>query len=206
MRFLFIAIATLSLYSCNTQTPKSEDKVIDTSKSVVALFEEKPLPFSINYCHEEIDYNKSKPIDSVGLKYQIEGHYPFSKISVNDKFTALVSLATTECMLPCITTIDSNGKLIDHKYLTLEDGGGSGPGYKYTASVTVGKDLTIFSVDTIIEFEMADSTMLPLQGGQCNRKVRSKSGKVNADGKILLSGMKIDSSISIIDTAKFNYW
>ena len=209
MRILLIAIAVLILSSCSSPTPKGTDNVssiANTSKALVALFEERQLPFTINYCHEDIDYKIAKAIDSIGLKYKLEGHYPFSKIDANGKFITLISLATTECLVPCVTTIDSNGTLVDQKYLTLDGGGGAGPGYKYSASVTVGKDLTILSVDTIIEFQTTDSTMLPRQGGLCHRKVRSKSGKINGTGIIELSDMKIYSSISIIDTAKFNYW
>jgi hypothetical protein len=209
IRIFAFACGMLMLDSCtnpasNTAATASGDNPLD---SFLAGFKERSLPLSLSICGQ-ID-GADVPIrsfdSSLDARFDIATHVHYGRIATNGDYTAIITLIPADCALPRITTIDKKGALIDSKLLYLEGGGGADAGYRYYSQVRINKDFSLSSVDTMIFFDYDSMTGNPLQGGKSQRIVRSKTGKFCTDGKIQLSEMKCDTTITIIDTSTYTY-
>ena len=211
IRIFARACAVLMLASCTNQTPKpaaisaSDANPLD---SFLAGFKERSLPLSLSICSQidDADVPKRAFDSSLDARFDIATHVHYGRIATNGDYTAIITLIPADCALPLITTIDKKGVLIDSKLLYLEGGGGADAGYRYYSQVKINKDFSLSSIDTIVFFDIDSSRGGdPLQGGKSQRIERSKTGKLCTDGKIQLSAMKCDTTITIIDTATYTY-
>jgi hypothetical protein len=114
-----------------------------------------------------------KHIDKYGIGngWELLNH-PFAKLSVGEKYKAIIFVSTDETGSPTVVTIDKGGNPIDTLFL-LGDSGGNDPWIWTTEMATINKDLTIELLDSVSIFDVDTTTY--------ERIANSKKIKVTKD-------------------------
>lgn len=114
-----------------------------------------------------------------------EGLHPYFTFKTNGEYYAVIALGAADCMVPILTTYDKEGMEIDAKAVNIGDCG-AGPGFSCHEYMTIKNDFTLFTSDTISEWQV-DSLSNNIPGTE-TKYVVYKTGRILSNGKIELSG------------------
>src|SRR5690606_1679412 len=142
------------------------------------------LPFNYEACNPKLKGELPGIVNGTHGEYEAA---MYAKFKGNGDYIATITLTPADCMLPAVTTYNSNGDQIDQQYLAV---GQCGFDYGFTCNerLIIDKDYSIYVVDSIVYTpcndkyeEIKDST---------RRYVIEIFGKLNKDGTITLSEKK----------------
>ncbi len=195
-----LPILTLILLSCS-QTDKNEsetEKSKGKSESHTDLPQEKKfefflkqfpkveLPLKIKGC--EADFENLTELNEENTGGYVQDYsYAVGQIQTNGNYVAVITLGVADCLLPIITTYKPTGEKIDSKTIAIGYCG-SGPCFECEEFMTLKKDYTLFTIDTMKIFD-CDDDYNPIPGTE-SIEIIYKEGRLRVDGKIELSGEK----------------
>jgi hypothetical protein len=125
-----------------------------------------------------------KKSDSDSIYMPLSGSLPYCTFKTNGNYAAIIYLGEADCFLPILRTYDKTGKKIDEKCIAI-GGCGVGPGFTCEEYMTLRKDYTLYTSDTISESAI-DSLGNEIKGTE-TKYVVYKEGRLLSSGKIELS-------------------
>ena len=193
MRFFPLAFL-IFVCGCGRQNT-TNGNIGDTDKKdqfnvFLAKFKSRQLPIRIRGCDEmiypdsaKLDYGRDTVLET------LQG-YAYGTIKTNGDYTAVISLAAADCLLPTLTTFSKEGKKIDEKTIAIGQCG-SGPGFTCHETMIIGSDYSLFTSDTITTEEV--DSLGEVVPSTAISYVIYRKGKILANGKIELSEEITDS-------------
>jgi len=123
--------------------------------------------------------------DNVFIKSEYPDEiYAYGILPDTTDFYKIIWLQPAEIEVPVLTTFSKTGKKISEKYLGV-GGCGSDCGFSCAEFITIGKDLTIFSRDSIKSSDCdTDGNLKP---NTIKKYIRFEMGSVLKSGKIKMS-------------------
>jgi|SRR6185437_11605116 len=152
-------------------------------ESFTRKFKSTSLPITIKAC-DVSTIGCDTLTDSDSLFIELSGRVPFYTFKTNGNYVAVISLGLADCSSPILTTFDTNGKKLDEQYIAIGLCG-AGPGFTCNEYMTLKKDYTLYTSDTIKESEV-DSLSNAIPGTE-QYYVVYKQGKLLSSGKIELT-------------------
>jgi len=125
-----------------------------------------------------------KKSDADSLYMPLSGSLPYCTFKTNGNYFAIIYLGEADCFLPILRTFDKTGKKIDERCIAI-GGCGTGPGFTCEEYMTLRKDYTLYTSDTITESAI-DSLGNEIKGTE-TKYVLYKEGRLLNSGKIELS-------------------
>ncbi len=182
----------IALFSCTSSTQKTAG--IDASPFRLFLKKFRPLQLPLSLRLGELEYKSlpqldAKSADTLFIKNKDGMGIFYGMLPDTTHYFGLVVLLPggTDCY-PVLKTFDKSGKLISDERL-IDRGCGVAPGLDYCSSTGVIKsDLSIYCADTI-KMGKVDSTFKEIEG-TVEYYCSYIEGKINRDGKIILSPEK----------------
>jgi hypothetical protein len=178
----------LSLFLSAFINSGSKEDATGTNKEFEAFlkkFKTTPLPLIIKACKvSTVGCNSFDDTDTLFIK-ELSGWVPYYKFKPNGNYIAVISLGMADCSLPILTTYTIDGKKIDEESIAI-GGCGAGPGFTCEEFMTVRKDYTLYTSDTIREAAL-DSLGNDIKGTE-EKYVVYKKGRLLSSGKIELTG------------------
>ena len=188
--------ALIWLFSCEPSSTASKNAqsgtlpnqpafpaVNDEFTQYLSNFRKLDLPVNIKAC--TISTNDFELLEgAMAAKYTDESSLAFGQVSTNGPYIATLTLKPTECYLPVLTTYKLTGELIDKEIIAI-GGCGSDCGFSCEEFMTLKKDLTFYTSDTISTFT-CDSLGNEVPGTY-RYFVTYKKGQLLPTGKIAIS-------------------
>jgi hypothetical protein len=195
MKYLGLFFSLL-LFSCQTNTNKTNQEQTDTSEKVKYFpkvndeftlyldnFKKLDLPIVIKGC--KISSNGFKQLDGqLFAKYSGEYSLAYGQIPTNGNYVATITLGAADCYLPVLTTYKLTGQVIDQKTIAV-GGCGSDCGFSCEEFMTLRKDFSFYTSDTMSSYT-CDSLGNEIPGTY-EYYVIFQKGKLQTDGKIEIS-------------------
>ena len=189
---IFVWTFCLAFFSCISNTQKTTG--IDDSHFRQFLKKFKPLQLPLTMRLGELEYKSlpqfnAKSADTLFIKNKDGMDIFYGMLPDTTNYFALVVLPPGAAdYYPVLKTFDKSGKLVSDERL-IDRGCGVAPGLDYCSSTGVIKsDLSIYCVDTI-KMGKVDSTYNEIEG-TVEYYCSYIKGKINRDGKIILSAEK----------------
>ncbi|HWY98604.1 MAG TPA: hypothetical protein VNY36_05940 [Bacteroidia bacterium] len=178
---LLIVICCLILF-CSQVPPSNSD-----FNAFLKKFKHHEIPLAIKGCKINMSHiaDTFKISASDSLYMPLEGFIPYCTFKTNGNYVAIIYLGEADCLLPVIRTYNKTGKMIDEKGIAI-GGCGVGPGFTCEEYMTLRKDYTLYTSDTISVSEI-DSLGNEIKGTE-TKYVVYKEGRLLSSGKIELSG------------------
>lgn len=194
---ILIPIITFFLISCS-QTDKSklsnENSVVKTD-SIVELPQKSDefqsfldkfpiieLPVKIKGC--EAEYENLTEFKENSSPYIEDYSFGVGQVKTNGDYVAVLTLGVADCLLPRITTYKMTGEKIDSEIIAIGNCG-HGPCFECKEFMTLKKDFTLYTADTIKTSE-CDDDYNPIPGTE-SIEVIYQEGRLTKEGKIELS-------------------
>ena len=193
-RLLLFIFALICCFSCQKRNRKTitntENIQIDSSSIIqtnwisdslrlyLQYFKTVDLPIVIKNCLINIDDLKEFNIGEYS-KFNRDYSYAYAEIPANGNYIAVITLGVADCYLPVLTTYTFEGKIIDKQAIAI------GYNTDCMSFMTIESDYTIFTADTVIEYDddgMGDDII--------EKYIIYRIGQLLPNGKIELSAEK----------------
>lgn len=182
--FYLVLPVIISLVSCSDNSSDRAQPASDTNPEFNAFLEKIPsitLPVTIREC--SVNTQGLTKIDS--NKFVSETvNYGYGKLAPNNKYVAVIFLASADCEIPVLVTYDKSGNKIDEKEINI-GGCGSDCGYSCNEIMRIDQNNNIFTADTVSSYD-CDSLGNAIPGTE-EHYVIYKQGRILETGKIELS-------------------
>jgi len=170
--------------SLNSESETELPRVKDQFQFFLDQFPKVELPLKIKGC--EVDFENLTELNEENTSAYVQDYsYAFGQIQTNGNYVAVIILGVADCLLPVITTYKPTGEKIDSKTIAIGYCG-SGPCFECEEFMTLKKDFTLYTADTMKTFE-CDDDYNPIPGTE-SIEIIYKKGRLTVDGKIELSG------------------
>lgn len=184
---IIMFLGSVIMFSCgqsiNEKTKLNENmhsEIEDEFSNYLKNFKLINLPISIKGCKIDADGFKQFEGKELG-KYEEEYSLAYGQIPTNGNYIAIITLAAADCYLPILTTYKKNGEMIDRKTIAI-GGCGSDCGFSCEEYMTINKDYTFYTSDTISSYtcdSLGNETP-----GTYEYYVAYRKGKLLTNGKI----------------------
>ncbi|MDR2840532.1 MAG: hypothetical protein LBV75_04630 [Paludibacter sp.] len=190
IQYLSIVLIAILVINCggNSKKRSNENKIeiFSDFQQFLSHFNNVDLPITIYHCSSEVDEHLYHFAKKEYEYIDTELRSAYAQIPTNGDYIAIITLAPADCMLPILTTLSFDGKIIDEQQLAV--GGGADCGFIDNLSVKIAADFSIYVCDSIISYE-CDSIGQEIEGTR-EEYVIYQEGKLLPNGKIELSKEK----------------
>lgn len=187
-----ILVLLVLLFSCqrngNHKAVENQPKTVFLSStnnafsSYLLNFKKISLPIVIKGCKiKESDFTYFDPKKFTQFT---EDFLAYGQIPTNGKYIATLTLGAADCYLPILTTYDLSGKKIAQETIAI-GGCGSDCGFTCEEFMTLKKDLSFYTSDTISTYDC--DSLGNETPGTYEYYVIFRKGKLLSNGKIEIS-------------------
>jgi hypothetical protein len=188
IKYLSIIVIAILAINCVGNSKKGSNTIELSSdfQQFLSHFNKVDLPITIYHCSSDADENLYHFAKKEYEYIDTEFRSAYAQIPTNGDYIAIITLAPAECMLPILTTLSFDGKIIDETQLAV--GGGADCGFIDNMSVTIAADFSIYVCDSTISYD-CDSIGEEIKDTR-SEYVLYQEGKLLTNGKIELSKEK----------------
>jgi hypothetical protein len=190
MKHLFIFFLLLLIGAGCKQNPPAPaaDHASASFREFLKKFKPTSLPFRLRPS-EELSVDGLAELsgatsDTLFIHTEEDINYAFVMLPDTSRVYQLVWLAPADTYQAFLSTFSKSGVKISEAHIGI-GGCGADCGFECSETVLIGKDMSIYAVDTISSAECDDNGNVI--DGTMKRYLRYTTGKVEADGKIMMS-------------------